>query len=96
MERGGVQGDSVRHLVKRHEFADEGLTRGGIDRGDRPRDEGQDVLVPQLPRPRQDNETDDEGDEADARLRALQETPPRDAVREHARPRGEQDDRQEL
>ena len=96
MERRGVQGDSVRHFVKRNEFADEGLTRGGIHRGDRSRDKRQNILMPQLPRSCQDDETHDERDNADASLRALQETPPRDTVREHARPRGEQDDRQEL
>ena len=71
VERRGVQSDSVRHFVKRNEFADEGLTRGGIHRGDRSRDECQDVLMPQLPRSRQDNETHDERDNADASLRAL-------------------------
>ena len=96
VEGGGVQGDGVRHLVLGHELADECLACGRVDRGDRPGGEGEDVLVPQLARARQHDDTDDEGDEAHPRLRALEEAPPGDAVREHARPRGEQDDGQEL
>ena len=96
MESGRVEGDSVRHLVLRHELAHEGLARRGIDGGDSPRNEGQDVLVPELARPRQYNDADDEGDEADPRLRALQEAAPGDAIREDPRPRRKQDDRQEL
>ena len=34
----------------------------------------------ELARPRQDDDADDEGHEADAELRALQEAAPRDAV----------------
>ena len=71
MERRGVQSDSVRHFVKRNEFADEGLTRGGIHCGDRSRDKRQNILMPQLPRSCQDDETHDERDNADASLRAL-------------------------
>ena len=96
MEGRGVQGDGVRHLVLRHELAHEGLARRGIDGGDSPRDERQDVLVPELARARQDHDADDEGDETDPRLRALQEAAPRDAIREDPRPRRKQDDRQEL
>ena len=96
MEGGRIEGDSVRHLVLRHELADKRLARRGIDRGDRPRNEGQDVLVPELARSRQNHDADDEGDEADPRLRALQETTPGDAIREDSRPRRKQDDRQEL
>ena len=96
VEGGRIEGDGVRHLVLRHELAHEGLARRGIDRGDRPRNEGQDVLVPELARPRQHNDADDEGDEADPRLRALQETAPGDAIREDSCPRRKQDDRQEL
>ena len=96
MEGGGVEGDSVRHLVLRHELADEGLARRRIDRGDRPRNESQDVLVPELARTRQDDDADDEGDETDPRLCALQEAAPGDAIREDSRPRRKQDDRQEL
>ena len=96
MEGGGVEGDSVRHLVLRHELADKRLARRRIDRGDRPRNEGEDVLVPELARTRQDDDADDEGDEADPRLRALQEAAPGDAIREDSRPRRKQDDRQEL
>ena len=96
MESGRVEGDSVRHLVLRHELTHEGLTRRGIDRGDRPRNEGQDVLVPELARARQDDEAHHKGHEADPRLRALQEAAPGDAIREDSRPRRKQDDRQEL
>ena len=96
MEGGSIQGNGVRHLLVGHELAHEGLTRRGIDGGDRPRDEREDVLVPELTRPRQDDDTDDEGHETDADLRALQEAAPRDAIREDPRPRGEQDDGEEL
>ena len=96
MEGGGVEGDSVRHLLVGHELTHEGLTRRGIDGGDRARDKRQDVLVPEFASPRQDDDADDEGDEADPRLRTLQETAPRDAIREDPRPRGEQDDGEEL
>ena len=96
MEGGGVQGHGVRHLLVWHELTHKGLARRGIDGGDHARDERQDVLVPELARPRQDDDTDDEGHEADADLRALQEAAPRDAVREDPRPRGEQDDGKEL
>ena len=96
MEGGGVQGHGVRHLLVWHELTHKGLARRGIDGGDRARDERQDVLVPELARPRQDDDADDEGHEADAELRALQEAAPRDAVREDPRPRGEQDDGKEL
>ena len=96
MERGGVHGDRIRHLVRRHELADEGLTRGRVDRGDRPGDEGEDVLVPELARAREDHETHHEGHEAHPRLRALEETTPGDAVRENTRRRGKQDDRKKL
>ena len=96
MKGRGVQGDGVRHLLVGHELAHKGLARGGVDGGDRARDERKDVLVPELARPRQDDDADDEGHEADAELRALQESAPRDAVREDPRPRGEQDNREEL
>lgn len=96
VEGGGVQGDGVRHLVLRHELADECLARGRVDRGDRPGDEGEDVLVPQLARAREDHETHHERNEAHPRLRALEEAPPRNTIRENARPRGKQDDRKKL
>jgi hypothetical protein len=96
VEGGGVQGDSVGHLVGWHKLADEGLARGCVDRGDGPRDEGQDILVPQLPRARQDDQADDEGDEAHPDLRALEEAPAGDAVRQHPRVGGKQDDGHEL
>ena len=52
--------------------------------------------MPEFARPRQDDDADDEGHEADAELCALQEAAPRNAICEDPRPCGEQDDREEL
>ena len=96
MEGGGIQGHGVRHLLVGHELSHKGLARRGIDGGDRARDKRQDVLVPEFASPRQDDDADNEGHEADPRLRTLQEAAPRDAIREDPRPRGEQDNGEEL
>ena len=96
VEGGGVEGDGVCHLLSGNQLPHERLACRGVERGDRSRDEGQGILVPQLSRSGHDDDADDQGHQADARLRRLQEPPARDPIGENACGGGEEDDRQKL